>query len=178
MKDIEKDSAEYVKMSEDDWVEQLEHAIKTRKSPAIIFYLSFFVKESRIQRNNRITRKYAFNDEDQEEYDANSEESKYEKNQIYNPDPLIWAVENEHWELFSLLIERNDIDINQEDSEGNTAVNVAIRNNRVTMLKEDIMKRKNFNSHEKSKLGSPLEIAISHKNQEIIDLIVSHEIAR
>lgn len=72
-------------------------------------------------------------------------------------------MENKHWELFYLLMERNVIDINLEVSKGNTPVNVAIRNNRVTTLKEDIMKRKNFDSHENNKWVSPLDIAISHR---------------
>ena len=87
------------------------------------------MKEATNQRNKQIF------DRKETEQTERKVQSKGEKHNIYSPDPLVWAVENEHWELFNLLMERNDMDINKEDSEGKIAVAAAILNNRLEMLK-------------------------------------------
>jgi ankyrin repeat protein len=117
-------------MDKEDWEEQLEEAIRK----------SFFVKEATNQRNKQ------FFDRKETEQTERNVQSKEEKHNIYSPDPLVWAVENNHWELFNLLMERNDMDINKEDSEGKTAVTAAILNNRIELLKEDLSEQTNFNS--------------------------------
>ena len=56
------------------------------------------------------------------------------------------------------------MDVNKEDTEGKTAVTAAILNDKIEMLKI-IMKRTNFNSNLSGRLGSPLGIALSHRNK-------------
>ena len=160
-KSIDHENLEFTQMSNEDKQEQLEQAIKKRKSPALILYLLFFINMEKSRRRNV-------------PLDRSFQSLRFKSVTINPPDPLVWAVENDNWELFDLLMERSDMDINREDSEGKTAVSAAIMNDRIDMLKV-LMKRKNFNSNHPGKLGSPLGIALSHKNKDVLNVILDHE---
>ena len=150
-KSIEQEHFEFTQLSQQEKDEQLEHAIKKRRSPELIMYLMFFSNEERTKRNKRAKER--------------SLSSPPKKQSTINPlDPLVWAVENDNWDLFNLLMERSDMDVNKEDTEGKTAVTAAILNDKIEMLKI-IMKRTNFNSNLSGRLGSPLGIALSHRNK-------------
>ena len=155
---LKREHREFIENNHMDLQGQLELSIKERDHPGLILYLNFLDEECTRQKQ-MITNRSKKRDRDKH---------------FSKLDPLIWAIETENWEMFNLLMERSDLDIYREDSKGRTGISVAIKCQKIEMLKI-MIKRREFESHRETKLGSGFQLAVSQKNDEIKNLMMEHE---
>ena len=100
--------------------------------------------------------------------------SKGEDQKKGNKNLLIWAIEQQNWDLFNELMSPDNVDVNVRDVNGKTPATVAIYVKNLEMLKV-LLRRKSLNINQSGQKGTPLTLAIKMGYKAAINEVLQHD---